>query len=205
MRVAVMYSGGGDSTLLLHRALEKHGRDNVTAIYVNFIDDKTSPKGDDNTKFIFETLNNFDVDFIVENVTPKPNLGKGPEGNARDAFRDIREWAELHFDEVHLGHNADDHLETVMIQLFRGAGAGTKGIPDMIRGKVHRPLINMTRSQVRLECVRLGLCYFDDPANEDTSMTRVFWRNEMFPKLREHYGVGLSKRINNIATKFAGM
>jgi tRNA(Ile)-lysidine synthase len=143
------------------------------------------------------------VTLLVETITPE-SLGKGPEGNARMAFKKLRDWAEREFDVVYIGHNKDDHIETVMIQLFRGAGKATRGIPDYHVGKIFRPLICMTRQNIRDACAGLGLKYFDDPSNEDTSMTRSFWRNEILPKLKEHYGEGLYKRIDNIAEKVSG-
>lgn len=200
MKVAVLYSGGADSTLLLHIALENHDIEDVTVLYGDFKCEKTNPSRMENLKHVLEYTENLGVTCLVETITPD-SIGKGPEGNARAAFKKLRDWAEREFEIVYIGHNLDDHIETVMIQLFRGAGYGTRGIPDYHHGKVYRPLIAMTRDEVREKCDKLKLKFFDDPSNSDTSMTRSFWRNEILPKLKEHYGVGIYKRINTIAEK----
>ena len=114
----------------------------------------------------------------------------------------MNKWIEAHkndFDLTALGHNYDDHIETVLIQLFRGAGKGIRGIPDLIKGNVIRPLYDVPREYVRMECNMLGLPYFDDPVNDDLSKTRNMFRAKIIPALREHYGSGFNKRIDKIA------
>lgn len=199
MKTLVMYSGGADSTLALMQM--NNMRENVVALYVDFDCEKTNPKRDENLKHVMLFSHIHNIDLIVETVKPVDH-GKGPEGNARLAFKKVRDWAVENFDMVVLGHNKDDHVETVMIQLFRGAGRGSIGIPDYHVGKIFRPLIHMTRDDIRTRCDDLGIDYFDDPSNEDTTMTRSFWRNEILPKLKEHYGEGMYKRIDKISEKF---
>ena len=202
MKVAVLYSGGADSTLLLHRAIDNHGLHDVTAIYADFNCGKTNPSGAANLKHVIFYTDKIGVDLLVEKITPD-DAGKGPEGNARKKFAVLREWAERMFDVVYLGHNKDDHIETVLIQLFRGAGSGARGIPDYHKGKIYRPLLNMTRDEIREQLIVTGKEYFEDPSNEDTTMTRAFWRNEIIPKLKEHYGEKSTySRIDCIAKKF---
>ena len=199
MQVAVFYSGGADSALLLHQAMKTHPKDDLTVIYVDFKCPKTNPKRDENLEFVMFEIAKHDLTLLVETVTPTG--AKGPEGNARMAFKVVREWAEREFDIVYLGHNRDDHIETVMIQLFRGAGKGARGIPHYHHGKVYRPLLTYTRDEVRTKCKELWLKYFDDPSNEDTTMTRSFWRNKVLPLLKEHYGEGVYQRIDMISKK----
>lgn len=200
MNVAVFYSGGADSALLLHQAMQNHKIEDITVFYADFDCEKTNPKRKENLEFVMRQCSELDVTLLVETV--KPSGDKGPEGNARMAFRSLRDWAEREFDIVYLGHNRDDHIETVMIQLFRGAGKGARGIPDYHRGKIYRPLLTHTREEVRHKCNSMLLPYFDDPSNLDTSMTRSFWREEIMPLLKQHYGVGVYTRIDTIAKKF---
>lgn len=201
MKIAVMYSGGADSTLCLYKAIKHHGEAAVLAVYVDFDCPKTNPNREQNWEHVFKATQKFGVDLLVETVKPEAN-GKGPEGNARIGLKRVQKWAEENFDTVYVGHNKDDHIETVLIQLFRGAGKGTRGIPDYHIGRIYRPLLTLTREEVRKWCDRLSLEYFDDPSNVDTSMTRSFWRNEIIPKLKEHYGDGIYKRISKIGDKF---
>lgn len=199
---AVLYSGGADSALLLHKVLQMHDFDDVVVLHANFICDKTAPDQEANLQFVHEQLGTMGVTYHVEDLIVE-DIGKGPEGNARAAFASLRGWAERYFDTVYIGHNRDDHIETVLIQLFRGAGKGTRGMPDEEVGKMRRPLLSMSRHEVRDECERRLIPYFSDPSNKDTGLTRVFMREKLIPLLMDHYGESSTyKRIENIGRKF---
>ena len=87
-------------------------------------------------------------------------------------------------DEVVLtGHTADDQVETVLLNLVRGAGAhGLAGIPAE-RGRWRRPLLDVPRSDTRALAGALGLPFADDPDNADPSGLRVRLRTETIPSL----------------------
>jgi tRNA(Ile)-lysidine synthase len=202
----VMYSGGADSALALVKAIDQFGVENVAACYVEFIDHDNPEKSQstpENKEFVREFTKQLGVKLYIQTVHVEDE-GKGPEGNARLKFKFVLEYlSRLHPDsEIWIGHNKDDHIETVLIQLFRGAGAGSKGIPDQRYRNVFRPVLNMTRDEIREECSVRGLLWYDDPMNDDMTLTRAFFRDQIIPKLKEHYGKGVYKRIDMIAQKF---
>lgn len=203
MQAAVLFSGGADSVLLLDEAIKKHGKENVTAIYADIRCEKTNPDRMKALEFVMFFCADVDVSLLVETLKPDQD-GKGPEGNVRNKFLKLQEWCEREFDIVYLGHTKDDHIETVLIQLFRGAGKGTRGIPDYHKGKIYRPLLVLTRQEVRIACEGRGLKWYDNPANQNTNLTRVFWREQVITLLVEHYGEGVYNRIERIAEKFEG-
>lgn len=195
---AVMFSGGADSTLILDLALKELGKENVIAVYVHFIGQSTTEE----LKAVLSAAKRLDANIIVHNVVVR-NHHKGPEGNARQEFkRVLQSYVENdNYGSIWMGHNKDDHIETVLIQLFRGAGVGTKGIPDQKKGKIYRPILRMTREEVREECRKRNLSWYSDPMNSDDGLTRVFFREKIIPLLKEHYGDGVYRRIDKIAKK----
>jgi len=81
------------------------------------------------------------------------------------------------------GHTADDQAETVLGNLLRGAGAGgLSGIPRR-RGHLLRPLLEVTRAEVRSVADELGLPYADDPTNRDPGPRRNLLRHRVIPLL----------------------
>lgn len=199
-KVAVMYSGGADSVALLEHVIEYHAPGDITVIYVDFDCAKTNPLREQNLQFVLDEVGKHELPLIIRTETPVGK--KGPEGNARLVLTKVRESAEATFDMVYIGHNMDDHIETVMIQLFRGAGDGARGIPDYQHGKIFRPLLTRTRQEIRDDLDARGIPYFVDPSNSDLSLTRPFWRDKVIPLLKEHYGKGVYAKINKIASKF---
>lgn len=87
------------------------------------------------------------------------------------------EWAAL-------GHTADDNLETMLLNLSRGAGlSGLTGIP-VRRGIFVRPLIDIERRQV-IEYLRgRGLSWVEDETNQDPRFRRNLIRLQVVPALR---------------------
>jgi tRNA(Ile)-lysidine synthase len=78
---------------------------------------------------------------------------------------------------VATGHNASDQTETVLLALFRGAGAdGLAGMPPRrpLAGEVDlaRPLLRLERSDLRSYVAHSGLPYAIDPTNVDRTLRR---------------------------------
>ena len=200
MHTAVMFSGGADSCLTLRTAINEVGLYDVVAVYVNFIG-QSDPR---EKEFVVKKLSDMDVACIIHDVVVHDH-GKGPEGNARREFKSVLDHylRSDAFDSVWIGHNKDDHIETVLIQAFRGAGSGSKGIPDQRQGKLYRPILNLTRDEVRARCVENGDVWYSDPMNSDENLTRVFFREQVIPLLKSHYGDGVYNKIDKIARRIS--
>lgn len=122
--------------------------------------------------------------------------GKGNlQAAARTArYRLIANWARAHrLDAVAVAHTADDQAETVVMRLARGAGVD--GLSAMAPASeqqgltVLRPLLGVTRAQLRSYLTQIGQDWVEDPSNDDPRYDRVRVRAAM-PQLAE---LGLSK------------
>src|ERR671916_2821416 len=88
---------------------------------------------------------------------------------------------------VATGHTADDVAETVLMNLARGTGLrGLAGIPP-VRGKVQRPLIGCTRTEVLDYLSEIDQPYRTDPTNLTGKYARNRVRLEVLPVLEELY------------------
>ncbi len=98
------------------------------------------------------------------------------------------------------GHTANDRVETILHNLFRGTGlAGVAG-PTVTRQLdrdlvLVRPLIGCWREQVIAYLTQLQEPFRDDASNEDVSYRRNFLRHTVLPILRQEYGEQLDKRL----------
>lgn len=101
------------------------------------------------------------------------------------------------------GHTRDDQAETVLANLLRGAGAaGLAGIPAR-RGRWCRPLLALSREEVRAAADSLGLPYADDPGNLDPARQRNLLRHQVLPLLEERAGPGVGAALARAASLLA--
>ncbi len=114
-----------------------------------------------------------------------------PDTESEDAMRTARYralGAHSRPDEVVItAHTADDQAETVLHNLLRGAGLdGMAGIPSR-RGRFHRPLLGVWRSETRELATLTGLPWEDDPQNDDPRYLRNRIRRRLIPELEAEY------------------
>jgi len=125
--------------------------------------------------------------------------GPSPEGRARTARYGALEAALGPQEVLCTGHTRTDQAETVLGNLLRGAGGdGLSGIPRR-RGKIVRPLLDVTRSQTRELATLLGLPWVEDPANLDIGPRRNLLRREVIPYLEERLNPSLESALARTA------
>lgn len=92
------------------------------------------------------------------------------------------------FDRVATGHTGTDRAETLLLNLFRGAGLrGMSSIPPR-RGQIIRPLILATRDETARYCGRHGLPICTDESNLDPEYARRnLIRLRLMPIIEEHF------------------
>ncbi|WP_253581082.1 tRNA lysidine(34) synthetase TilS [Deinococcus sp. HSC-46F16] len=80
-----------------------------------------------------------------------------------------------------IAHTRRDQAETVLMGLLRGE-AVLSGIPP-VRGRVHRPWLDVPRADVEAFLRSLGQAWREDPTNADLTRTRAWLRGEVIPLL----------------------
>lgn len=91
-------------------------------------------------------------------------------------------------------HTSDDQAETVLMRIARGSGsAGLAGIPA-VRGPFRRPMLGLSRAELRAIAIRESLPFADDPANSDERFLRSRIRTQALPVLEHAFGSDI--RVN---------
>ena len=172
--IGIAVSGGGDSTALLHLALEAGLR--VKAVTV---DHRLRDGSEAEAAGVAQVCTGLGVDHAVRVW----EHGSDIPGNLMDAARKARlalisDWARGRgIRHVALGHTRDDQAETVLMGLARVAGvAGLSGMRRMwSEGGVtfHRPLLGAGREELRDWLRARGLVWVDDPTNDNPRFTRI--------------------------------
>lgn len=183
-RVLVGFSGGADSTCLLH-LLAQLGFPVVGA----HLDHGQRPEAPAEAEHCEAFCRELGVGFVAGRADVPAlaeALGVGLEEAGREARYEFfrKAAAQQCCDLIATAHTRDDHLETIVLNLCRGTGlAGLAGIPER-RDAIVRPLLPFSREETRAYCREHGLAFLEDPGNTDRRFARVRVRLDVLPALR---------------------
>jgi tRNA(Ile)-lysidine synthase len=188
-KVFIAYSGGLDSCVLLDLCAALPAlTGKIVAVYVDHGLQTASAGWGENCRRQAESLG---VDFQLLQVDAHASGGESPEAAARDArYRVLRQLLDTD-DIVLLAQHREDQMETLLLQLFRGAGvSGLAGMPVIsVFGKGHmvRPLLDVAKVEIQRYAQTRGLQWVEDPSNQSSDFDRNYLRNEILPLLKQRW------------------
>jgi tRNA(Ile)-lysidine synthase len=98
--------------------------------------------------------------------------------------RCVQSGAELASGRIATAHTFDDRVETALMRLAQGTGAGGLTSLAYRRGAIVRPLLDCTRADVLAYLSEQGQAWREDASNADTSRVRARIRAGLMPALR---------------------
>jgi tRNA(Ile)-lysidine synthase len=195
--VGVAYSGGRDSTALLHATLReaRHHGVQVAALHVHH---GLSPFADDwlahcEGQCRRWARNGLPVSLSCEHLYLKPKRGQSVEALARTArYAALRRLAlQAGAPIVLLAQHRRDQAETILLQALRGAGvAGLSGMPAVIERDGltwARPWLDRPREAIEAYVRRHRLVHVDDDSNDDPRFARNRLRLQVWPSLAQAF------------------
>lgn len=185
----VAYSGGVDSHALLHLlATQPQLQPKIVAVYVHHGLQAAADYWGNHGRAQAEALA---VNFQLIKVDAKAKPGESPEAAARNARYQALSALLNKQDLLLLAQHREDQMETLLLQLLRGAGiqglAAMPALTDCGCGQLLRPLLNIGKAEI-LEYARLnGLHWVDDPSNDSEVFDRNFLRLNVLPVLKNRW------------------
>lgn len=188
-RVYVGYSGGVDSHVLLHLAASHPAlQGKITAVYIHH---GLQVVADEWAVHCAAEAQRLNVAFQCIHVNAQANKGESPEAAARAARYQALTPLLQNGDVLLLAQHQDDQLETVLLQLFRGAGlAGLAGMPlsmPLGQGIAARPLLHTPKAEILHYATQQGLHWVEDPSNRSDAFDRNYLRNQVLPLLKNRW------------------
>ena len=97
-------------------------------------------------------------------------------------------------------HHADDNIETMLMQFFRGTGIqGLIGIQPILKEReLIRPLLPFRKTDLLAYASAKGLDFVEDSSNTSDKYTRNFFRNRLLPQIKEVYPQVEENLLHNI-------
>ena len=185
-RLFIAFSGGLDSTVLLHAAV-RAGLKNLVAVHVHH---GLQSVADDWILHCRGTCEALGVELSVCRVEVK-DRGQGIEAAAREARYGVFRSQMQDGDVLATAHHRDDQAETVLLRLLRGTGpvglAAIRPLTEFGCGWLWRPLLGVSRGELQAYAERHCLHWIEDPHNQGTHFSRSFLRNQVLPRLHERW------------------
>lgn len=196
--VFVGYSGGLDSHVLLH-LLAHSSHHNVCAVHIHH---GLQAQADDWAIHCRRQAERLDIQFKLIHVNAHPESGQSPEEAARNARYQAFAGLMQSNDVLMLAQHREDQMETVLLQLFRGAGpAGLAGMPKQktfAQGLILRPLLDVAQQTLVQYAQKHRLHWVEDPSNQHLDFDRNFLRQQIIPQLKQRWPA-LDKTVSRSA------
>lgn len=190
----VGFSGGLDSTVLLHALAQLCLPVDVRALHINH---QISSNANTWQYQCEQYCKQLGVPFSVEKVQVK-NTGKGIEDSARAARYQVFGQYAGTGDYLFTAHHSNDQAETLLLRLMRGTGprglaaiSSERQLPS--GGTLIRPLLHFSRADLEAYARAQQLRWVEDESNQDDHYDRNFLRNQVMPLLQTRWPAFMRK------------
>ncbi len=197
LRIAIAYSGGLDSSVLLHLAQQVCPVG--MQLFAFHVHHGISPHADAWLTHCAKTCEHLNIAFASRRIRLRYGQGEGIEQAAREQrYAALGEMCREH-GVTHLltAHHLDDQAETVLLHMLRGSGVAglvamdqhnlapdLLGSPDIL---LMRPLLASSRQQLENYAKQQQLTHIEDESNSDPRYTRNALRLAVMPQLAQDF------------------
>jgi tRNA(Ile)-lysidine synthetase-like protein len=187
-KVLVAVSTGIDSSVLLDILIKNKETLNIE-IVVAHVNHQRREESEKEAEYIKEYCNENNIKIYTK------TLSKVSDGNFQEwarkermaFFYEIARAENIKY--VLLAHHAQDNLETILMRLIRSSSLkGYAGIEELSRYKdiyIYRPLLRVTKDQIKEYAKNHNVRYFDDKSNEEDKYFRNRIRKYIIPSMEE--------------------
>lgn len=103
-----------------------------------------------------------------------------------------------HFQYLLTAHHANDNIETLLMNFFKGTGI--KGLQGILakQKKIIRPLLFAKREEINSFITENNLEFVEDSSNNSDKYTRNYFRHQLIPSIQKVFPKAEENLVNNI-------
>ncbi|MGH9470816.1 MAG: tRNA lysidine(34) synthetase TilS [Terriglobia bacterium] len=206
-RIGIGVSGGPDSMLLLSFMRQLGVETGFLPSVVHFNHHLRGEAAGEDEEFVAAQAGNAGLEFI-RGEAPVARIARERRRNLEATARELRYGfffglvRQGKVDKLATAHTANDQAETVLLRLFRGAGArGLGGIHPVLGATVFRPFLGITRVEIEEEIARRGVPFRVDLTNQNLRFTRNRIRHEILPLLQRQFNPAIVPALKRFADR----
>lgn len=207
-RVLLGISGGVDSVTLLE-VLFILKKEYKLKLFVSHYDHKIRKDSYKDALFVYKLCKERGIPFFYT-ASCVPMYAKREGLSLEMAGRELRYnlWYNLakkyDFQKIALAHHLDDLAEEIFMRIIKGTGKrGLAGIPVKREDLIVRPLLFVTKEEIKKFALERGLTWKEDVTNQDLRFFRNKIRHMLIPFLEKNFNKNIKENIKKTALLIA--
>ncbi len=204
-KILIAYSGGADSTGLLHLLLELRPEWSFE-LFLSHFNHKLRQSAEEDERFVKSVASSLSLPIFIGSKDVQ-SYARSKRMNVEEAARELRydflkrTALEVGAEKIATGHTMTDQAETFLMRLLRGSGLrGLRGIFPAFEGKIVRPLIQVEREEVEAYLKEKGLEFRVDETNLDRRFFRNRVRLDLLPYIKKDFEPRIILHLSRLAS-----
>lgn len=204
-KILIAYSGGVDSTALLHLLLELR-QEWPLEIFLGHFNHMLRPSAEGDEQFIRDEARRLSLPLFVGRGDIRARA-KAMKQNIEETGSRLRyeflnqKAAEIGGAKIATGHTLTDQAETFLMRLMRGSGLrGLAGIYPAVEDRLVRPLLEIEREEIEAYLEKKKIAFRIDESNFDRRFLRNRIRLELLPYIQKNFEPTFIRQLGRMAS-----
>jgi tRNA(Ile)-lysidine synthase len=206
-KILIAYSGGVDSTALLHLLLELQ-KEWPLELFLGHFNHKLRQSAEEDERFVRDAARKLSLPLFVGRGDVRAR-SRAMKQNIEETGRQLRyeflnqKAVEVGGAKIATGHTMTDQAETLLMRLMRGSGLrGLSGIYPAVDERLVRPLLEVEREDIEVYLKEKKIASRMDESNLDRRFLRNRIRLELLPYIRKNFEPAIVRQLGRMASIF---
>ncbi len=185
-KLILAISGGPDSVYLLYKLLKIQKKKNLSFHIAHLNHNTRGKESNLDQKFVENLAKKHNTPTTLHKLFTTDNQSPSEDHLRKKRYSFLKKvLKEQKADYIVTAHHQDDQVETILFNFFRGTGpTGLLGMQYQ-QGKIIRPLLNISKTDILSFLQKNKIKFRTDKSNQDTKFKRNLIRNKILPLVKE--------------------